>query len=152
MHLNVFVGAGNLGADPDLKYTSSGKAVCNMRIATNRKFVDSKGEKQERTDWHRIVVFGQQAEACAKYLKKGRLIAVQGEMHSRSYQKKIKVGDAETEETVYVVECIAKTVHFGPRPGQGTAVGGEENNVPSDYEESAGGTGIEPSLGEPDVL
>lgn len=82
----VFV-VGYLGADPEVKYTPSGKPVANMSVATSESWKDDRGAKQERTEWHRIVVWGDQAEACGKYLAKGRLVAVQGKLQTRSWEK-----------------------------------------------------------------
>ena len=116
-----------------------------MRIATNRRYTDSEGNKHERTDWHRIVVFGKQAEACANHLSKGRLIGVEGEMRSRQYDKEIEVGDQKTTVTMYVTECVASKIHFGPKPAGSSA--------PAEPEPEANGPAMgseEPPLGEPD--
>jgi single-strand DNA-binding protein len=116
MHFNTVLLSGNLGADPEMKFTASGTAVTNMRLATNRRYTDAQGNPQERTDWHRIVVFGKQAQACAEHLKKGRLVGVEGELRSRSYEDK----DGNTR---YVVEVVARSVKFGPKPNDGSSSG-----------------------------
>jgi len=119
MHFNIVCLSGNLGADPELKFTASSKAVCNMRLATNRRYTDASGNLQERTDWHRIVVFGKQAEACAQHLKKGRLVGVEGELRSRTYE-----AQDGTKRTV--VEVVARSVKFGPKPNGGSSVAQDE--------------------------
>jgi single-strand DNA-binding protein len=71
---------GNLGRDPEMRYTPSGQAVTNLSVATNRRYTDSSGEQREETVWFRISVWGKQAEACNQYLKKGRQVLVEGRM------------------------------------------------------------------------
>ena len=95
---------GHLGADPELKYTPSGRPVANMRIATSESWKDQSGAKQERTEWHRIVVWGDQAEACGKYLAKGRLCAIEGKLQTRSYDK-----DGQKH---YATDIVADRVTF----------------------------------------
>jgi len=77
---------GNLGADPEVRYTQSGTAVANFRIATSEIWNDKNGERQERTEWHRIVVFGRQAEHCGEYLRKGRSVCVEGKLQTREWE------------------------------------------------------------------
>lgn len=79
---------GHLGSDPELKHTSSNRAVCNMNIATNESFKGKGGERQERTEWHRVTVWGDQAEHCSKYLEKGRSVYVEGRLQTRSWEDK----------------------------------------------------------------
>jgi len=85
--VNKVILIGHLGADPELKYTPSNRAVVNMRIATTDVFKDKAGQRQERTEWHRITVWGDQGENAAKYLKKGSAVYVEGRLQTRSYQK-----------------------------------------------------------------
>ena len=83
--VNKVILIGNLGRDPELKYTPGGNAVCNFTLATNERWVDKSGAKQERTEWHRIVVWGKQAEICGQYLKKGGAILVEGRLQMREW-------------------------------------------------------------------
>jgi len=76
---------GRLGRDPEAKMTSAGTVV-NFSLATDEAWLDSQGQKQTRTEWHRVVVWGKQAELCAKYLAKGRLVFVEGSLQTRKYQ------------------------------------------------------------------
>lgn len=77
---------GNLGADPESR-EFSGQTVCNMRIATTDTWTDKAGQKQEKTEWHRVSVWGKPAENCAKYLRKGRPVCVEGRIETREYEK-----------------------------------------------------------------
>jgi len=78
---------GNLGADPDLRFTQGGAAVLNMRVATTEVYIDKNRERQERAEWHSVVVFGPRAEALAKILGKGSTIHVEGSIRNSSYDK-----------------------------------------------------------------
>jgi single-strand DNA-binding protein len=82
--LNKFIGIGNLGADPETKYMTNGNAVVNFTVATSESWVKD-GEKQQKTNWHRCVVFGKLAEICGKYLHKGKQIYIEGKIQNRSY-------------------------------------------------------------------
>ena len=85
--VNKVILIGNLGADPELKYTPSQRPLCNLRIATTEVFKDKSGQRQEKTEWHRVTVWGDQAENCNKYLAKGRSVYVEGRLQTRSYDK-----------------------------------------------------------------
>ena len=85
--VNKVILVGNLGADPELKYTQSSRAVANMSVATTETYKDKSGQKQEKTEWHRITVWGDQAENCSKYLAKGRSVYIEGKLQTRSYEK-----------------------------------------------------------------
>jgi single-strand DNA-binding protein len=117
--VNKVILVGNLGADPELKYTPSGRAVCNLRIATTDVFKDKSGQRQERTEWHRVTVWGDQAENCSKYLSKGRSAYVEGRLQTRSYDK-----DGQKH---YATDVVADRVVFlggGGGGGDGGRRGG----------------------------
>ena len=119
--VNKVILIGNLGAKPELKYLPSGQAVCEMRIATNESFTDKNQQKQERTEWHRVVAWGKQGENCAQYLDKGRAVYVEGRLQTRSWD------DKTSGEKRYMTEIVANSVQFlggGDRPGGGGAGGG----------------------------
>jgi single-strand DNA-binding protein len=86
--VNKVILIGNLGADPEVRYMPSGDAVANLRIATTENWKDKNGEKQEKTEWHRVSFFGRQAEICGEYLKKGSAIYVEGSLQTRKWQNK----------------------------------------------------------------
>src|SRR5260370_34259708 len=105
---------GNLGVKPEVKYLPSGQAVCEMRLATNEVFNDRQNQRQERTEWHRIVVWGKTAENCAQYLDKGRQIYVEGRLQTRSWD------DKNSGEKRYMTEIGAHQATFpGGGPGEG---------------------------------
>ena len=83
--VNKVILIGNLGRDPDLRYTTSGTAVANFTMATSDRWTDPSGEKKERTEWHRIVVWGKQAEICGEYLRKGKQVYVEGSLQTREW-------------------------------------------------------------------
>lgn len=101
---------GNLGSDPELRKTSNGMAVTNLNVATNEAFTTRDGERRTRTEWHRVVVWGLQAEACAQFLSKGRQVHVSGTLRTRDWED----GSGSLHRTT---EIIARSVTFlgGPR-------------------------------------
>ena len=109
MYLNKAILIGNLTRDPELKAIASGNKVCTFSIATNRTYKDANGTRQEKTDYHNIVVWGKTAENVATYMKKGSQILVEGRMETRSWD------DAATNTKKYRTEIIADTVQFGAK-------------------------------------
>ncbi len=109
MYLNKAMVYGNLTRDPEMKALPSGMQVCSFSLATNRVYNDRDGKRQEAVDYHNIVVFGKQAENCAKYLTKGSATYVEGRMQTRSWDK-----DGQKQ---YRTEVIADRVQFGPKGG-----------------------------------
>lgn len=112
MSVNMMILVGNLGGDPELK-TVGERKVCQFSIACNEKWTDKNGNKQEHVEWTTVVVWGPQAEACAKYLKKGREVYVKGTKRTRTYDD--KEGIKRT-----IVECRADDVQF---------LGGKDNGA-----------------------
>ena len=100
----VFI-VGHLGKNPEIKYMPNGKAVCNFSVATSEKWTDAIGQKQEKTEWHNIVVFEKQAENCGKYIEKGSLVCVEGKLQTRSW-------DDKDGNKKYKTEIIANSVTF----------------------------------------
>ncbi len=117
--VNKVILIGNLGADPELKYTPSNRPVCNLSVATNEVWKDKNGQKQERTEWHRVNVWGDSAEHCSKYLAKGRSVYVEGRLQTRSW-------DDKDGKKRYSTEVVADRVVFlgGPGPGAEGSPGG----------------------------
>lgn len=95
--MNVAMVSGHLGKAPELRYTQAGKPVCTFSLATTEKWTGDDGQKHEQTEWHKIVVFGGQAEACGKYLDKGSLVEVEGKLQTRSWDDKDGVKRSTTE-------------------------------------------------------
>ena len=116
--VNKVILIGNLGRDPELRYTQSGSAVANFTLATNEKWRDKDGNNQERTEWHRVVVWGRTAENCAQYLHKGSSVYVEGRLQTREWEDK----DGNKRNTT---EINALNVQFlGGRGGSGGSGGG----------------------------
>lgn len=88
---------GNLGADPEVRYARGTMAVANFRIATTDVWKNKEGERQERTEWHRIVVWGKHAEQCGEYLKKGRSVHIEGSLRTREWEDKDGIKRTTTE-------------------------------------------------------
>jgi single-strand DNA-binding protein len=86
--VNKVILVGNLGSDPQIRYTPNGTAVANFSIATTERFTNKNGEKESRTEWHRIVAWGRLAEICNEYLKKGKQVYVEGRIQSRQWEDK----------------------------------------------------------------
>ena len=112
MALNKAMIIGNLGQDPELRYTQKGTAVATLSVATNRKWKDGQGNPQEETQWHRVVVWDRQAESCEKYLSKGRQVFVEGRLKTRKWQD-------ESGNDRYTTEIVAQRVQFLSGGSQG---------------------------------
>jgi len=112
--VNKVIIMGRLGQDPELQQTASGVAVCKMSIATSEVYTDKNGTKTETTEWHNVVVWQKQAENCAKYLSKGRMVYVEGKLQTRSWD------DKQTGQKRYATDIVAQTVQFidGGKPAQ----------------------------------
>ncbi len=105
MSVNKVILIGRLGQNPEVRYTPSGAAVTNFSVATNEAWTDKSGQKQERTEWHKVVVWGKLAELCSQYLAKGRQVFVEGRLQTRQWQDK-------DNQTKYTTEVQATTVQF----------------------------------------
>lgn len=105
MSVNKVILLGRLGQDPELKYTPGGAAVCNFSVATSESFTDKQGQKQEKTEWHRVVVWGKLAELCNQYLAKGRQAFIEGKIQTRSW-------DDKDGNKRFTTEIMATTVQF----------------------------------------
>lgn len=111
--VNKVIIVGNLGSAPEVRYTQSGQAVSNFSVATSDRWTDKDGNRQQRTEWHRIVVWGKQAENCGKYLKKGRSVYIEGRIQTRDY-----ADPKDSTQKRYVTEIIASQIQFlGGRDG-----------------------------------
>lgn len=88
---------GHLGADPESRFTTSGSAVANLTLATNESWKSAEGDKKEKTEWHRVVIFGKMAETAAEYMKKGQLVYIEGRLQTRSWEDKDNIKRYTTE-------------------------------------------------------
>ncbi len=146
--VNKVILIGNLGRDPELRYTQNGQAVANFTLATTENWNDrGSGERVERTEWHRIVVWGRSGENCAKYLAKGRTVYVEGRLQTREWEDR----EGQKRRTT---EINAQTVQFlgGPRGSGGAR---DTREAPDDVQAadpaSGGGTADTPPAAEDDI-
>jgi single-strand DNA-binding protein len=139
MSVNKVILVGNLGKDPEVRYTQTGSAVANFSIATSEQWNDRDGKKQERTEWHNIVVWGKSAEHCGQYLSKGRQVFVEGSIRTRSY-------DDKSGNKRYITEIVAQRVQFlGGGGGSRGPVAGMESAGMDDMAMGGMGGGQPPS-------
>jgi single-strand DNA-binding protein len=158
MSVNRVILVGRLGRDPETRYTGSGQAVANFSVATDESYKDRNGERQKRTEWHKIVVWGKQAEIAQQYLKKGSLIFIEGRIQSREWQD--KEGQKRTS-----FEIVANNFRMlgGRAEGAAAAAGGvsggasrgaDDVEQPVPAEESYGGGGGQapgPEISDEDI-
>jgi single-strand DNA-binding protein len=151
MSVNKVILVGRLGRDPETRYTGSGQAVANFSLATDESYKDKSGERQKHTEWHKIVVWGKQAEIAQQYLKKGSLIFVEGRIRSREWQD--KEGQKRTS-----FEIVANNFRMlgGRADGAAAAAGagsghGGGQSRPSDPDAEGGPMIEEPSVSGPEI-
>jgi single-strand DNA-binding protein len=155
--VNKVILLGNLGRDPETRYTTGGDAVTNLNIATSEQWKDKNGEKQERTEWHRVVLFGRQAEVAGEYLKKGRSVYIEGRLQTRKYTDKDGVEKYSTEIVADRMQLLGSGTGGGsggdaeftaapgsgggarresaPGAGGGTAKGGGAKRTTEDFDD-----------------
>ena len=139
MSVNKVILVGRLGRDPETRYTGGGQAVANFSVATDESYKDKNGERQKRTEWHKIVVWGKQAEIAQQYLRKGSLIFIEGRIQSREWQD--KEGQKRTS-----FEIVASNFRMLGGRSDGAAAGasasgggGATRGGGDDFESHAGG-------------
>ena len=133
--VNKVILIGNLGADPEMRYTAGGTAVCRLSVATSRRYTDKQGNRQEETAWHRVDVWGKMAETCAQYLSKGRQVYIEGRLKYGSYEK-----DGVKH---YTTDIIAENMQMlggqgqgqrpeepAPGPSQNNGIGAPDDDIP----------------------
>ncbi len=138
MSVNKAILIGNLGSDPELKYTPGGQAVASFSLATNERWTGKDGQKNEKTTWHNIVAWGKQAELAKEYLHKGRQVYIEGRIDNRSYDKKDGSGKA------YISEVVVQSIQFlgsradansggssgAPAPAPPAPTSGDDDDLP----------------------
>ena len=129
MSVNKVILVGNLGKDPEVRFTGTGRAVARFPVATSEVWNDNDGQRQERTEWHNVVVWGKQAETCGQYLAKGRQVFVEGSIRTRQY-------DDKEGNKRYITEVIGQRIQF--LGGRG---GGGGSDSPRHVDEPPGGGG-----------
>lgn len=125
--INKVIIVGRLGKDPELKTLSPGNMVATFSVATSESWVKD-GQKQERTEWHRVVVWGKQAENCAKYLAKGRQVYIEGRLQTRQWED-------QQGQKKYSTEVVAQTVQFLGGQSEQSASNNNTSNYSSNHSE-----------------
>lgn len=140
--VNKVILIGNLGSDPEMRYTTSGTAVATLSVATNRRWKDRDGNMQDETEWHRVIVWAQSAEFCGNYLSKGYKVYVEGRLQTRKWQD-------QNGNDKYTTEIIANTVqNLTPRGGEAGGGGGGGFQEPPLPPEPFGGGSAGGGMGE----
>jgi single-strand DNA-binding protein len=155
MSVNKVILVGRLGRDPETRYTGGGQAVANFSVATDESYKDKNGERQKRTEWHKIVVWGKQAEIAQQYLKKGSLIFIEGRIQSREWQD--KEGQKRTSFEIVATNFRmlggrsegAAAASAGGGAGARSGGGDDFESHAAPSEESYGGSA--PSGGSPEI-
>ena len=124
--LNKVMIIGRLGQDPELKYTAGGMPLTSFNVATDESYTDKEGNKVEKTEWHRVIVFQRAAENCVNYLGKGSLVYIEGSLQTRKWT------DQQGQDR-YMTEIKAQRVQFLDRKGEGRAEGGAERSQRGSY-------------------
>jgi single-strand DNA-binding protein len=143
MSVNKVILVGRLGRDPETRYTSGGQAVCNFTLATDETFKDRSGERQKRTEWHRIVVWSKLAEISQQYLKKGMMVYIEGRIQTRQWD------DQRTGQKRTSVEIVANVMRMlTPRAEAAAAAAGAPADIeaPAAEEPAAG-----PEISDEDI-
>ena len=133
--VNKVILVGNCGRDPEVRSLPSGQAVANVSLATNRKYKDRDGNRQEQTEWHNLVFFGRQAEVAGQYLTRGKPIYVEGRLQTRNWD------DKETGKKMYRTEVVVE--NFQMLGGRGESEHGPAESTYSGPESGGGGGGAE---------
>ena len=139
--INKVILVGRLGKDPEIRSTPQGTSVARFTVATDEKFTDRAGEKQERTEWHNITAWGKLGEICGQYLKKGKLVYIEGSIRTDSWD------DKESGQKKYRTEIVANTMKMLDRKGD--EGGGSSGGYGGGYNQSAS-RGPKPASG-PDM-
>jgi single-strand DNA-binding protein len=135
MSVNKVILVGKLGADPEVRYTSSGKAICNFSLATDESWTGKDGQKQSKTEWHKIVAWGKLGEVCGEYLKKGNQVYIEGKLQTRVWEDK----DGNKR---YTTEVVAQSCQFlDSKPSR------DKSEKPSTQED----LGLPPGMSEDDI-
>ena len=140
--VNKVILIGNLGQDPELRYTGSGTAVCNIRLATNESYKDSNGEMVDKTEWHSVVAWARLAEICNEHLKKGSQVYFEGSLQTRSW-------DDRDGNTRYTTEIKAREMVMLSARDDGGSGGGPSNGYTEEKKKESANVEDDPSF-EPD--
>jgi len=137
--VNKAILVGHLGADPTMRYTQSGTAVAQFNLATTERFNDRNGERQERTEWHRVVVWAKLAEICNQYLKKGKQVYIEGRLQTRQWED-------QSGTKRYTTEIVANQMVMLGRAGDTADVPAQESPPDTVSQETGSGKGDDDDL------
>ncbi len=144
--VNKVILVGNLGRDPETRFTADGAAICNVTIATSHQWKDkASGERKEETEWHRVVFFNRLAEIAGEYLKKGRSVYVEGRLKTRKWQDKDGVEKYTTEIVADQMQMLGSREGMGE--GGGSGGGGGYKREPATAGAGGGAAGARPAAG-----
>jgi len=151
--VNKAILVGRLGKDPETRFTPGGQGVCNFSLATDETFKDKNGERQKRTEWHRVVVWGKLAEICQQYLKKGTMVYVEGRIQSRSWD------DKTTGQKRYSTDIVGNVMRMlssrgdgaGSGASGGSFAGGAPHASEGDFSQGGGDDGGGASAPGPEI-
>ncbi len=143
--VNKVILIGNLGRDPEIRYTTNGTAVANLSLATTRRYKGRDGQQQEETEWHRVVMFSRLAEIAGEYLRKGSQVYIEGRLQTRSYEK-----DGVTRYTTEIVANEMQMLGGGGGRGGGGGGGAWDQSAPADFDQSPPQGGGSSGGGQPD--
>ena len=142
--INKAIIVGNLGRDPEVRYTANGNAIANITVATTESWKDKQsGERQEKTEWHRVVFFGRLAEIAGEYLKKGGQVYIEGRLQTRKWEDK-------SGQERYTTEIVASEMQMLGSRGGG-AGGAQDDDYSSEARSTTGSSGGSTSSGDPDL-
>jgi single-strand DNA-binding protein len=150
MSVNKAILVGRLGRDPETRYTSGGQAVANFTLATDETYKDRSGERQKRTEWHRVVLWGKLAEIAQQYLKKGTLVYIEGRIQTRQWEDK---RDGQKKSTTEIVANVMRMLGGRGENAAAAGAGGGPSRTGDEFESSAphdeGGAG--PEISDEDI-
>ncbi len=146
--INKAILIGNLGQDPEMRYTGNGTAVCNMRLATTDRYKDASGEMVERTEWHNVVAWARLAEVCSEYLRKGSKVYFEGPLQTRSWED--RDGNTRYTTEIRAREMMMLDSRGGNESGNGST-GGFSGSKPQAPRKAASPAGADADAGyDPD--
>jgi len=157
MSVNKVILVGRLGRDPETRYTGGGQAVANFSVATDETYKDKAGERQKRTEWHKIVVWGKQAEIAQQYLKKGSLIFIEGRIQSREWQDKEGQKRTSFEIVATNFRMLGGRGDGGGSAGGSASAGGaraeehDQSGPSDDFGGHGGGGAAGPEISDEDI-
>jgi single-strand DNA-binding protein len=158
MSVNKVILVGRLGRDPETRYTGSGQAVANFSVATDESYKDRNGERQKRTEWHRITAWGKLAEICQQYLKKGTMVYIEGRIQSREWQDKEGQKRTSFDIVANTMKMLSSRADAAAAAGAGGTGGGasrgddlDQSALPEENYAGGGGQAGGPEISDEDI-